>query len=152
MEWMWRKISYEVFTQEMWPLHSPAREWIVDGLEYCCLCQVQIYAHVKDSISICRKRVGMVMVWKRKNTARRNKSKIKWVALYYGCSLSPWKDCPDMTFTVDWVLKTNHLSIPLVCLSRPDMTSAVDWALKASYLSWKAARISRALHWDKKVI
>ena len=42
---------------------------------------------------------------------------------------------PDMTFTVDWALRTNYLSILYLPLTLPDMTFTVDWALKTNYLS-----------------
>ena len=71
-----------------------------------CTARTQIYARVKDPISICRERVGLTAG--RMETRKRGiqGGKQSWVAPYHGCSLS----------------------------------------------QEKAARISRALHWDKKVI
>ena len=46
---------------------------------------------------------------------------------------TPNKSCPDITFMVDWELKTDHLSIPDT--SCPDITIMVGWALKTNHLS-----------------
>ena len=57
---------------------------------FVCVTCTQICAHVKDPISICHKRGLTVGVFKHENIAHR-KEKKSWVALYYGCSLSPGK-------------------------------------------------------------
>ena len=42
---------------------------------------------------------------------------------------------PDITFAVDWALKTSYLSISVsVIWGRPDVTFVVDWTLRNNHL------------------
>ena len=58
----------------------------------------QMWVHVKDPISIFRKRVSLTaggMESRKQHTRGGNKIKQRWVVPYYGCSLSPPGKNPD---------------------------------------------------------
>ena len=65
----------------------------------CARPRTQMRAHVKDSISIYRKSVGLVR-FKHKNTAhrRKNPKNKSWVERYYGNWFSPRGNSPNFPF------------------------------------------------------
>ena len=61
---------------------------------FVCTTRIQMCAHVKDPISICRKSAHLTArgVERRKHCIHEKlkQNQKTWVAPYYGCSLSPW--------------------------------------------------------------
>ena len=57
-------------------------------LNYLSTACTQICAHVKDPMSICRKRLDLNSVV-HENTAHKGKEKKRWATQYDGCKLSP---------------------------------------------------------------
>ena len=76
------------------------------------MARTRIFAHVKDLISICCKRVGLTageMETGKHSTLWKNKKKLP--ALYYGCLLSSGESSPNflcIALGQDIFLKSNH--------------------------------------------
>ena len=75
------------------PLSQLLCRLVCAQLPFVCMTRIQICVHVKDPISICHKRVGLIAsgVEIQKHCTQGKRKKRSWVAPYYSCLLSLWK-------------------------------------------------------------